>query len=103
MTVEIIDSGATPTAGVNYQLVCSVSVTENLSPTITYQWTKNNGGQTQVGTILSFTPLRLLDAANYACMTTIGSSNLVENITAMNSQDINVQSKLNSTLCLISK
>ena len=50
ISIQIGDGGVTPTAGENYQLTCSVSGAENLSPTITYRWTKNSGsGQTQVG------------------------------------------------------
>ena len=95
MSVQISDGGAAPTAGEDYQLTCSVSGAENLNPTVTYQWTKNNG--TQVGTTLntlSFTPLRLSNTASYSCSVTTSSSYLSGDIVAMNSQDVRIQSKL---------
>ena len=97
VSVQISDSGATPTAGQNYRLTCSQSVTraENLNSAITYRWTKDSGsGETQVGTnssILSFTPLRLSDAASYVCRVTVSSSYLVSDITAVNT--LNVRTK----------
>ena len=99
MSVEISDSGATPTAGQNYQLRCNAIGADNLNPTTTYRWTKNSGsGQTQVGAssdILSFTPLRLADAASYVCEVTISSNYLTDDIVAMNinPQDIRIQSE----------
>ena len=98
MSVQISDSGATPIAGEDYQLTCSVSGAENLNPTTTYRWTRNSGTEVQVGadpSILSFTPLRLADAASYVCEVTISSSYLTGDIIAMsnNSQDIRIQSE----------
>jgi uncharacterized protein YaiE (UPF0345 family) len=99
-TVSVqVSGGATPTAGQNYQLTCSVSGAENLNPTTTYRWTKNSGsGQTQVGAnsnTLSFTPLRLADAASYVCGVTISSSYLTGDIVAMNvnPQDVRILSE----------
>ena len=99
VSVQISHGGVTPTAGENYQLVCSVSGAENLNPTISYRWTNNSGsGQTQVGTssnILSFIPLRLSDAASYVCEVTIASNYLTGDIVAVsvNSQDVRIQSE----------
>ena len=98
LSVQISNIVATPTAGENYLLTCSVSGAENLSPTITYRWTKNNGTQTQVGTnsnTLFFTPLGLSDAASYGCEVTISSSYLSGNIVGMNAntQDVRIQSE----------
>ena len=77
-----------------YSLTCGVAVhgTENYS--ITYQWTKSNGTQTQVGTnrVLSFSPLRLSDAGQYTCQATITSPC---SITEMDTHDITLQSELN--------
>ena len=84
-------------AGENYDLICSVLGAENLSPSITYQWTKNSNGQIQVGTnsnTLSFTPVRLSDAANYSCTVAITLSYLSAGmITAMASQSVRIQSR----------
>ena len=93
-----VSGGATPTAGEDYQLTCSVSGAENLNPTTTYRWTKNSGsGQTQVGinsNTLSFTPLQLADAARYVCGVTISSSYLINDIAAMTSFDVRIQCEL---------
>ena len=98
VSVQISDGVATPTAGENHQLTCNVSGTEGVNPTMTYKWTKaNDTTQTQVGTnsnTLSFTPLRLSDAANYTCKVTVDSSYLSGAIVAMsaNAQDVRIQS-----------
>ena len=98
MSVHISDSGATST-GESYHLTCGVSGAENLNPTTTYRWIKNSGsGQIQVGTnfdTLSFTPLRLADAASYVCEVTISSSYLTGDTVAMNvnPQNIRIQSE----------
>ena len=99
VSVLISDGGATPTAGQNYQLTCSVTGAENLNAVITYRWTSNDGsGQSQVGTnssTLSFTPLRLSDAGSYVCGVTITSSYLSSDITAaMDSLNIRTQCEL---------
>ena len=84
----------------DYQLICSISGANNLNPNITYQWTKNSGfrsGQIQIGAnsnTLSFTPLRLPDAASYVCTVTITSILLAGDTVIANSQDIRIQSIL---------
>ena len=101
MLVQITDDGTTPTAGENYPLICRVSGAENLNPAITYRWIKNStsgSGQTQVGlssSTLSFTPLRLSDAASYICEVTISSSSFSRDIVAMsgNTYDVRIQSE----------
>ena len=62
-----------------YSLTCSVNGADNLIPTITYQWTKNNGTQTQIqvrtnSNTLSFSHLRLADAGQYTCSVTVRSA-----------------------------
>ena len=61
----------------NYVFTCRLFGAENLNPSITYQWTKDNGTQIQVGTnssILSFFLLRLSDAGGYSCQGTVTSN-----------------------------
>ena len=107
MSVQVKGGGAAPTAGEDYQLTCSISGVGNLSPTTTYRWTKNSGsGQTQVETnsnTLSFTPLRLSDAASYICEIIVSSNYLSGDIMAVsvNSQDIMIQSKYHAYQCII--
>ena len=96
MSVQISDSGTTPTAGEDYQLTCNVSGAENLNPTTTYRWTRNSVTEIQFGadpSILSFTPLRLTDAGSYVCEVTIHSSYIAGDIVAMNvnPQDVRIQ------------
>ena len=98
MFVQITTSGAPVLGHYGYSLTCTVSGAENLNPSITYQWTKNSGTQTQmqVGAdpkVLSFSPLRLSDAGQYTCQATVGSSYLANNTTVMNSQDVILQSE----------
>ena len=80
-------------------LVCDVSGAENLNPTITYQWTKNNGTQVQLETTsetLSFFHLKLSDAGRYTCQATVRSSYLSRDITMMDSYDVRIQSEFES-------
>lgn len=80
-----------------YTLTCKVIVANHLCPsTISYQWIKNNSIITQLETppnSLSFSPLRLSDAGQYACQATIISS-LPLNITVMGVFILKLQSKL---------
>ena len=69
-----------------YTLTCAVTGAGILSPTITYQWTRDNGTtQTQVGTnsnTLSFSLLSLSDAGRYTCGVTVSSPYLNSDIMA---------------------
>ena len=80
-----------------YSLTCGAVGVGNLNPSITYQWTKSNGTQTQLqaGAILSFSPLRLSDAGQYTCQATVSSPYLNNNITRMDSQNVTLQSEFN--------
>ena len=99
ISVMVTANGA-PELGQNgYSLTCGVSGAGNLSPTITYRWTRDNGTQTQVGTnsnTLSFSPLRLSDVGQYTCGVTITSPFLNSEITmgSSNSQTVTLQSEL---------
>ena len=70
-------------------LTCNITGAERLSPTITYQWTRNDGTtQTQFGTnssILTLSPLKLSNAGGYNCSVTVSSSLLNNDIISMNS------------------
>ena len=67
-----------------FTLNCSVFGYENLAnPTISYQWIKNNGTQTQVwgnSNALIFSSLKLSDAGEYTCKVDIQSSYLSNGI-----------------------
>ena len=111
IAIQITDSisGTIPTAGEDYNLICSVLGAENLNPIITYRWTKNGDMlQSIIGTnfnILSLiAPIRVSDAGtNYSCFITIASSYLTGNITAMTSHTVRIQSefKASDILCYI--
>ena len=96
VNVEITTNGTKVLGESGYSLRCGVIVTGTANPSMTYQWTKNNGIQTQVGTdeVLSFSPLRLSDAGRYTCQVTVGPCS----ITGMDTQDITLQSELNYTI-----
>ena len=84
----------------SYSLTCGVTVTGTAYPSITYQWTKDNGNQTiQVGTdrVLSFSPLRLSDAGRYTCQTTVNPCSL----TKMDTQDVTLQSELDNIIITV--
>ena len=77
----------------SYSLTCGVTVTGTAYPSITYQWTKDNGNQTiQVGIdrVLSFSPLRLSDAGQYTCQATVNPCTL----TKVDTQNVTLQSEL---------
>ena len=75
-------------------LTCKITGADNLNPTITYQWTRNNETtQISVGTnpnTLSLPPLRSSDAGLYLCRVT---STLLNNPVTANSSVI-IQGKL---------
>ena len=81
--IDIIPNG-TPIVEHMYTLNCSVYEYEKLAnPTISYQWIKNNGIQTQVGNnpnTLVFSSLKLSDAGKYTCKVDIQSSYLSNGI-----------------------
>ena len=93
ISVQITLSGTLTLGQSGYSLTCGVTGAENLSPSITYQWTKNNGTQTQVGAdrVLSFSPLRLSDVEQYTCQATVSSPYLNNDITTMDTQNITLQ------------
>ena len=85
-----------------YSLTCGITGTENLSPSITYQWTKNNGTQDQTqiqndegNPRVSFSHLRPSDAGQYTCQATIRSPYLIDDIIVMNTLDVTLQSESN--------
>ena len=95
VNVEITANGTKVLGESGYYLTCDVTVTgaDAGNPSITYQWTKNNGTQTQVGTnrVLNFSPLRLSDAGRYTCQATAGPCIT----TGMDTQDVTLQGGFN--------
>ena len=80
---------------VDKALTCTVSGGDNLSPTIAYQWTRNNS--VTVGTnsrTLLLSSIGLSDAGNYTCHATVNSGLLTNSITMSDSQIVMVQSEL---------
>ena len=69
--------------GQGFSLSCVVSGAENLSPTITYNWIKDNGTRILVDShrsVLSFPSLRLSDAGQYSCQVIVDSPYLRDNL-----------------------
>ena len=82
--------------GQSYSLICGVTRAENLDSSIAYQWTKNNGTQTQVPSgaeTLSFSILRFSDAGQYTCQATVSSPHLNDDITMMDTHNVTLQSE----------
>ena len=82
ITIQVRDNGTTPIAGQSYTLTCDLGSTVTTYPhTLSYQWLKDNGTQTQVGTghsSISFHTLTLSDSGNYTCVVTVSSTSLKE-------------------------
>ena len=81
-------------------LTCDVSGADNLTPTIAYQWTRDDGNtQTRVGanSNLTLSSLRFSHIGDYTCNVTVNSTLLNSNISASsdNSQRVIIQSELN--------
>ena len=95
ISVQITANGNKMVGQIGYSLTCDVTVTGAENPSITYQWTKHNGTDTQiqVGTdrVVSFSPLRLSDAGQYTCQATAVSSPC--SITKMDTHYITLQSE----------
>ena len=98
LVVEIVSLGIISTGEHAFSLNCMISGTGSLDPAITYQWTKNNGTQTQVGltnnNTLSFSTLRLSDGGQYSCQVTVSSRYLYGNLNVTSVPfDIHLQGK----------
>ena len=81
-----------------YTLTCCVIGGENLNPFITYQWTKNNGTETQIQDgsnprTISFDPLRVSDAGRYTCQARISSASLSNDFTGSAFHDFTILSE----------
>ena len=100
ITIQITTSGS-PILGQNgYTLTCSVPQfgIENLNPSITYVWIKDNGTETQIQNgsdpiSISFAPLRVSDVGHYACQANISSPYLNGALILSGSQNITVLSE----------
>ena len=102
MSVRVTPSGSPVLRQNGYSLTCVVSGAGNLNASITYQWTKNNGTQTQIPvestpSVLSFSPLRLSDAGRYTCQATVSLPCLNNNFTRTDSHDVTFQSEFSTS------
>ena len=103
MIVIISHTGSQVLGRNDYILACDVFGDENLMPTVTYQWTRDNGTIETVGTnsrTLSFSHFSLSDAGQYTCSVTVSSPYLNSNVTVSsgNPQTVMFQSEL--VLCM---
>ena len=98
ITVVVTSNLNTPVmvGQIGYTLTCDLSGADNLNSTITYQWTRNDGTtRTQVGTnsnVLSFSSVRLSNAGEYTCTTTIVSALINSDITVSAAHRMTIQS-----------
>lgn len=94
--VQFIPSGVPLLGETSYLLTCKVLTGDNLCPTISYRWTKNNGTTKQLGTTsntLSFPPLRISDSGLYTCYAIISSHVLSRSVTVDGSHNVIIQSE----------
>jgi subtilase family serine protease len=75
-------------------LICDISGADNLNPTITYQWTRNGGGEVGISNTFTISSAGLSDAGNYTCRATVNSNLLRNEITVSAGQIVMVQSEL---------
>ena len=98
MKASISDGGADPVFGQDYILTCGIIGAENLNPSMTYQWTKDIGGnRTQIRTNFnstSFSPLRLSDAGQYTCHIIVESPYIYNTTIVTASHNVTLESKL---------
>ena len=86
-----------------FTLTCCVIGADRLNPFIIYQWTKDNGTQTQIQDgsnprTVSFHPLRVSDAGRYTCQATISSASLSNDIVWSASHDVRVSSEFTNVI-----
>lgn len=93
--VQVTPSGVPMLGETSYSLTCKVLMGNNLCPTMSYQWTKNNGTTMQLGTssTLSFSSLRFSDSGLYTCYAAISSHTLSRDVTVTGSHNVIIQSK----------
>ncbi len=88
-----------PMAGQSYSLTCTLTGGDSLSPTISYQFTQDNPGQsriraTQANPTLTFETLVLSDSGQYSCQATITSPHLNSpQVVGSGSQSLSIQSE----------
>ena len=63
VSIEIVDSGNSPTVEESYTLTCVVSG----ASVTTFKWKKDEDILSEIGSTLSFSALRLSDAGQYVC------------------------------------
>jgi hypothetical protein len=103
MKAWISDGDIAPVAGQDYVLSCGITGAENLSPNITYQWTKDSGGyRTQIGNRsnpISFSPLKLSDAGQYMCCVIVQSPYIYNEVTTTAYKNVTLKRKSNILSC----
>ncbi len=87
----MITPSGTPMVGRSFSLLCTVTETDSLQPTISYNWFRGQLPLTTNG-LLTFDTLFLSDAGLYRCEVTVSSDEY--QITVNSSYEINFKSKL---------
>ena len=94
ISIQITTSGAPTLGQTSYSLTCSVSVSEILNPSVTYQWTKKNSIQSQLvvgnSSFLSFSRLQPSDTGQYSCNVAVLSAYLSSVVYASKSFEVTI-------------
>ena len=98
--MAILTLAPSPMAGQSYTLTCVVTGGEALTPTISYQFTQDNPGQTriratQADPTLTFETLVLSDSGQYSCQATVTSPylNTPQVVEDSGSRSLSIQSE----------
>lgn len=86
-----------PVVAQSYNLKCEINGAENLNPTFSFHWIKNNGTESPVKVNIStifFPVFKLSDTGNFTCKVNVSSDYLDNVITANDVAHLRTQSKL---------
>ncbi len=93
MFSAVITPHGTPMVGRSFSLLCTVTETDSLQLTISYNWFRGQLPLTNTNSgLLTFDTLFLSDAGLYRCQVTVSSDQ--HQITVNSSYEINFKSKL---------
>ena len=95
ISVKVSDEGVLPVTGLNFSLICDIlGDYGHLHPNVSYLWTSSSSYATTNNNSLFFYSLHLSDAGEYTCQVNVASPYLKNNITAVASYSLTIESEL---------